>query len=144
VGKSALLDYAAKAADARVLRARGCTRPEPGPGPDGAGRRRDAGRGPAGRAGTGAGAAAGRFGQYLRCERALAAGTAAAYIAQAGRFLDGRGDTLEGLGASDVTAAVLAEAEKVSAGSAQYFVAALGSATWTAIRLLTWPGPPSR
>lgn len=65
------------------------------------------------------------FGQYLRCERALAAGTAAAYIARAGRFLDGRGGTLDGLRASDVTAAVLAEAEKVSAGSAQYYVAAL-------------------
>lgn len=65
------------------------------------------------------------FGQYLRCERALAAGTAAAYTARAGRFLDRRGGTLDGLTAGDVTAAVLAEAEKVSAGSAQYFVAAL-------------------
>lgn len=72
------------------------------------------------------------FGQYLRGERALAAGTAAAYTARAGRFLDGRvgcldgrGGCLDGLGAGDVTAAVLAEAETVSAGSAQYFVAAL-------------------
>ena len=65
------------------------------------------------------------FGQYLRCERALAAGTAGAYLARAGRFLDGRDGTLDGLAASHVTAAVLAEAEKVSAGSAQYYVAAL-------------------
>ena len=65
------------------------------------------------------------FGQYLRCERALAAGTAGAYTARAGRFLDGLGGCLDGLAAGDVTAAVLAEAEKVSAGSAQYFVAAL-------------------
>ena len=65
------------------------------------------------------------FGQYLRCERALAAGTAGAYAARAGRFLDGLGGSLDGLTAADVTAAVLAEAEKVSAGSAQYFVAAL-------------------
>jgi hypothetical protein len=65
------------------------------------------------------------FGQYLRCERALAAGTASAYLARAGRFLDELGGTLDGLAAGDVTAAVLAEAEKVSAGSAQYYVAAL-------------------
>lgn len=65
------------------------------------------------------------FGQYLRCERALASGTAGAYLARAGRFLDGLGGTLDGLAAGDVTAAVLAEAEKVSAGSAQYYVAAL-------------------
>jgi integrase/recombinase XerD len=65
------------------------------------------------------------FGQYLRCERALAAGTAGAYAARAGRFLDGLGGTLDGLTAAGVTAAVLAEAERVSAGSAQYFVAAL-------------------
>jgi integrase/recombinase XerD len=65
------------------------------------------------------------FGQYLRCERALAAGTAGAYAARAARFLDGLGGTLDELAAGDVTAAVLAEAEKVSAGSAQYFVAAL-------------------
>ena len=65
------------------------------------------------------------FGQYLRCERALAAGTAGAYVTRAGRFLDGLGGSLDGLAAGDVTAAVLTEAEKVSAGSAQYFVAAL-------------------
>jgi hypothetical protein len=65
------------------------------------------------------------FGQYLRCERALAAGTAGAYVARASRFLEGLGGTLDGLAAGDVAAAVLAEAEKVSVGSAQYFVAAL-------------------
>jgi site-specific recombinase XerD len=65
------------------------------------------------------------FGQYLRCERALAPGTAGAYAARAKRFLDGLGGSLDGLTVGDVTAAVLAEAEKVSAGSAQYFVAAL-------------------
>jgi site-specific recombinase XerD len=65
------------------------------------------------------------FGQYLRCERALAAGTAGAYLARARRFLAGLGGSLDGLTAGDVTRAVLAEAERVSAGSAQYFVAAL-------------------
>ncbi len=65
------------------------------------------------------------FEQYLRCERALAAGTASAYVARARRFIAGLGGSLDGLTAGDVTRAVLAEAEKVSAGSAQYFVAAL-------------------
>ena len=65
------------------------------------------------------------FEKYLRCERALAAGTAGAYLARARRFLAGRGGSLDGLTAADVMAAVLAEAERVSAGSAQYFVAAL-------------------
>jgi site-specific recombinase XerD len=65
------------------------------------------------------------FGQYLRSERALSAGTAGAYLARARRFLDGLGGSLDELAAADVTAAVLAEAERVSAGSAQYFVAAL-------------------
>jgi site-specific recombinase XerD len=65
------------------------------------------------------------FGDYLRCERALAAGTAGAYVARARRFLAGLGGSPEELTAADVTRAVLAEAERVSAGSAQYFVAAL-------------------
>lgn len=65
------------------------------------------------------------FEQYLRCERALAAGTAGAYVARARRFLARLGGSLDVLAAADVTAAVLAEAEMVSAGSAQYFVAAL-------------------
>jgi integrase/recombinase XerD len=65
------------------------------------------------------------FGEYLRCERALAAATTGAYLARARRFLAGLGGSLDGLTAGDVTRAVLAEAETVSAGSAQYFVAAL-------------------
>lgn len=65
------------------------------------------------------------FEQYLRCERALAAGTAGGYLTRARRFLAGLGGSLDELAAADVTAAVLAEAERVSAGSAQYFVAAL-------------------
>jgi integrase/recombinase XerD len=65
------------------------------------------------------------FEQYLRCERALADSTAGAYLARARRFLAGLGGSLDGLTAGDVTGAVLAEAETVSAGSAQYFVAAL-------------------
>ena len=66
------------------------------------------------------------FERHLLGERALAASTAAAYVTRARRFLDslaGRG--VSGLTAADVTRAVLAEAEKVSPGSAQYFVAAL-------------------
>jgi len=65
------------------------------------------------------------FGQYLRRERALADSTAVAYLARARRFLAGVGGGLDGLTAADVTRAVLAEAERVSAGSAQYFVAAV-------------------
>lgn len=66
------------------------------------------------------------FERYLRCERALAASTIGAYVARARRFLAGLGSGgLAGLTAADVSRAVLAEAEKVSAGSAQYFVAAL-------------------
>jgi hypothetical protein len=66
-----------------------------------------------------------RSGSTCGASGALAAGTAGAYVARAARFLDGLGGGLDGLTAGDVTAAVLAEAEKVSAGSAQYFVAAL-------------------
>jgi site-specific recombinase XerD len=66
------------------------------------------------------------FEQYLLNERALAASTTAAYLARARRFLSGRpGRSLADLRAGDVTAAVLAESSAVSAGSAQYFVAAL-------------------
>lgn len=66
------------------------------------------------------------FDRYLLHERALAATTAAAYVARARRFLAGPGcNGLAGLTAADVTGAVAAEAGKVSAGSAQYFVAAL-------------------
>ena len=66
------------------------------------------------------------FERHLLGERALAASTAAAHVARARRFLAGlRGSGLTGLTAADVTRAVLAETEMVSAGSAQYFVAAL-------------------
>jgi integrase/recombinase XerD len=66
------------------------------------------------------------FERHLLCERAMAASTAAAYVTRARRFLAGlAGGGLADLAAGDVTRAVLAEAETVSAGSAQYFVAAL-------------------
>jgi hypothetical protein len=58
------------------------------------------------------------FGEYLRCERALATATTGAYVARARRFLAGLGGGLDGLTAADVTAAVLAEAETLAAGSA--------------------------
>lgn len=66
------------------------------------------------------------FEHYLRVERALASETTSAYLARARRFLQGRGGVagLSTLGAGDITAAVLHEAE-VSVGSAQYLVAAL-------------------
>jgi integrase/recombinase XerD len=64
--------------------------------------------------------------RHLLSERGLAATTTQAYVARARRFLAGLGgDGLSGLTAADVTTAVAAEAGKVSAGSAQYFVAAL-------------------
>lgn len=68
------------------------------------------------------------FRRYLVDERALANSTAAAHVKRAARFLvglDGRG--LDAVSAADVTAAVLAEASRVSVGSTQYFVAALRS-----------------
>jgi integrase/recombinase XerD len=66
------------------------------------------------------------FERHLLRERALAATTTEAYVARARRFLTGLDSGgLPGLTAADVTAAVAAEAAKVSAGSAQYFVAAL-------------------
>ena len=66
------------------------------------------------------------FERHLLGERGLAASTASAHVARARRFLAGqRGGGLTGLTAADVTRAVLAETEMVSAGSAQYFVAAL-------------------
>ena len=66
------------------------------------------------------------FERHLLCERALTGSTAAAYVAYARRFLAGRtGRRLDGVTAADVTGAVLAETEAVSASSAQYFVVAL-------------------
>jgi integrase/recombinase XerD len=66
------------------------------------------------------------FERHLLCERALAVSTAAAYVARARRFLEGLvGGGLSSLTPRHVTRAVLTETEAVSAGSAQYFVAAL-------------------
>ena len=66
------------------------------------------------------------FERHLLCERALTGSTAAAYVAYARRFLAGwAGRRLDGVTAADVSGAVLAEAEAVSASSAQYFVVAL-------------------
>jgi integrase/recombinase XerD len=69
------------------------------------------------------------FARYLLAERGLAACTTEAYVTRARRFLDGRsGDQpLVELTASEVTRVVLRESTAVSAGSAQYFVAALRS-----------------
>jgi len=69
------------------------------------------------------------FGRYLLSERGLAACTAEAYVAYARRFLEGLGGdaVLAGLTAGEVTHSVLRESERVSGGSAQYFVAALRS-----------------
>ncbi len=70
-----------------------------------------------------------RFGRYLHDERALAASTACSYLKRARRFLDrcAAGGDVAGLTADQVCGAVLAECAAVSAGSAQYFVAALRS-----------------
>jgi integrase/recombinase XerD len=66
------------------------------------------------------------FEDHLAGERALAPATTGAYVARARRFLGGLdSDGLVGLTAGQVTRAVAAEAGAVSAGSAQYFVAAL-------------------
>lgn len=66
------------------------------------------------------------FRRHLLGERALTASTAGAYVAYARRFLAGvDGEGMGGLTAGDVTRAVAAEAQAVSASSAQYFVVAL-------------------
>lgn len=69
------------------------------------------------------------FAGYLRQERGLAASTTTAYLLRARRFVTayGHGADLAGLGSGDVTRAVLREADRVSAGSTQYFVVALRS-----------------
>jgi site-specific recombinase XerD len=70
-----------------------------------------------------------RFERYLLAERGLAAGTVVLYLASAGRFVDGLSSDrgLAGLGAGDVTAAVLRESEIVSVSAAQNFVSGLRS-----------------
>jgi len=69
----------------------------------------------------------GGFARYLREERGLASSTAKAYLALARRFLADYGDDgdLRGLTSADVSAAVRGESVAVSAGSVQYFGAAL-------------------
>ncbi len=67
------------------------------------------------------------FSSYLREERGLTACTTQAYVARARRFLAEHSDDgdLRGLTPVAVSAAVLRESAAVSAGSVQYFVAAL-------------------
>jgi len=71
----------------------------------------------------------GGFSRYLREERGLASCTVQAYLSRARRFLTDYSDDgdLRGLTSADVTGAVLRESAAVSAGSVQYFVAALRS-----------------
>lgn len=69
------------------------------------------------------------FSRYLREERGLASCTTQAYVARARRFLADYSDDgdLRELTSADVSGAVLRESAAVSAGSVQYFVAALRS-----------------
>lgn len=69
------------------------------------------------------------FACYLREERGLASCTTQAYVTRARRFLADFSDDgdLHGLTSVDVSAAVLRESAAVSAGSVQYFGAALRS-----------------
>lgn len=71
----------------------------------------------------------GGFARYLSEERGLASCTVQAYLSRARRFLTDYSDDgdLRGLTSADVTGAVLRESAAVSAGSVQYFVAALRS-----------------
>lgn len=67
--------------------------------------------------------------RFLLTERGLAASTTSAYVLRARRFLDwhGHGADLRAVDTAVVTSAVLGEADRVSAGSAQFFVVALRS-----------------
>lgn len=69
------------------------------------------------------------YARYLRQERGLAASTTAAYVLRARRFVNGygHGADLREVDTAVVTSAVLREASRVSAGSAQFFVVALRS-----------------
>lgn len=71
----------------------------------------------------------GDFEQYLRTERGLAAGTVRGYLWHVRWFLDRLGSEgeLAGLGAAEVTAAVLHRSAAVSVSTTQYFVSALRS-----------------
>jgi site-specific recombinase XerD len=70
-----------------------------------------------------------RYSHYLLGERAVAPSTARLYTKRVRRFLArcAPDANLRSMSAGQVTAAVLAECETVSVGSAQYFVAALRS-----------------
>jgi integrase len=70
-----------------------------------------------------------RFSRYLQDERAVGASTTCLYVKRARRFLArcAPGGDVSDLSPGEVTAAVLAECTAVSAGSGQYFVAALRS-----------------
>lgn len=70
-----------------------------------------------------------RFSRYLHDERAVGASTTCLYVKRARRFLTrcAPGGDVSHLTPGEVTTAVLAECAAVSAGSAQYFVAALRS-----------------
>jgi integrase/recombinase XerD len=69
------------------------------------------------------------YAQFLRQERGLAASTTSAYVLRAQRFLawHGHGADLRAVDTTVVTGAVLGEADRVSSGSAQFFVVALRS-----------------
>lgn len=69
------------------------------------------------------------YARFLLGERGLAASTTKAYVLRARRFLDGHGHgaDLRAVDTAVVTSAVLGEADRVSAGSAQFFVVALRS-----------------
>lgn len=69
------------------------------------------------------------YAQFLLSERGLAVSTTKAYVLRARGFLDGHGHgaDLRVVDTAVVTNAVLAEADRVSAGSAQFFVVALRS-----------------
>lgn len=69
------------------------------------------------------------YARFLLQERGLAASTISAYVLRSRRFLRGHGHgaDLSAVDTAAVTHAVLAEADTVSAGSAQFFVVALRS-----------------
>ena len=69
------------------------------------------------------------YARFLLQERGLAASTISAYVLRSRRFLQGHGHgaDLSAVDTAAVTHAVLAEADTVSAGSAQFFAVALRS-----------------
>jgi integrase/recombinase XerD len=86
----------------------------------------NSGAGPGSPVGSGVEAVVDGFHRYLLQERGLAGCTAGAYVSRARRFLDdGPVGGVGVLGSGDVIGAVRAEVERVSVGSAQFYVAAL-------------------